>query len=618
MLTDKCSREALQKALREIPFRPAPTCSEREKWADVVPETKEKWIRAAEGYLDYDWPPLTMKYYFHFQKTGENIPYLHRFWERRSALGILILAECLEGEGRFLEQIISGIFSICEETVWITAFDLGNTGSRVPAEEDHLVDLSCSETGALLAWADYLLGSELDAFDPRIRRRIRKEVGEHLITPYLAHDDYWWMGFVDTPHINNWNPWCNKNMLFCLLFSCDDPERQAEGVWKAMRSLESYLRHYPADGCCGEGPMYWGAAGGDLCTCLQMLKIATGGQADAFDEEIVVRMGQYFRNVHIDGKYFVDFADGDAIVSAGTSAYQYGKCIGDEALTRLGASAEASGPIITTWFAVYSHLTDILEEKERRAANTGAPYCKQSWMYVAQVMTAREREGSPKGFYLAAKGGNNEEPHNHNDVGNFILYLNGKPLFFDLGTEEYTAKTFSADRFSLWYLQSGYHNCPVVNGIDQHDGKEFAASRAECSLTEDAASLALEISPAYPAKAGLAEWDRSFTLDRKAGTVAILDEWKLGAPGSCAYHFMLACKPEMAGDGRLAFSCGGETAYLDYDPALRCRIEEIPITESRLHWNWGDMVWRVIFEEPEKTASGSRAWTVRHTEGERA
>ena len=233
-------------------------------------------------------------------------------------------------------------------------------------------------------------------------------------------------------------------------------------------------------------------------------------------------------------------------------------------------------------------------------------------------MTAREREGSPKGFYLAAKGGNNEEPHNHNDVGNFILYLNGKPLFFDLGTEEYTAKTFSADRFSLWYLQSGYHNCPVVNGIDQHDGKEFAASRAECSLTEDAASLALEISPAYPAKAGLAEWDRSFTLDRKAGTVAILDEWKLGAPGSCAYHFMLACKPEMAGDGRLAFSCGGETAYLDYDPALRCRIEEIPITESRLHWNWGDMVWRVIFEEPEKTASGSRAWTVRHTEGERA
>ena len=263
---------------------------------------------------------------------------------------------------------------------------------------------------------------------------------------------------------------------------------------------------------------------------------------------------------------------------------------------------------------MYSHLTDILEEKERRAANTGAPYCKQSWMYVAQVMTARERGGSPKGFYLAAKGGNNEEPHNHNDVGNFILYLNGKPLFFDLGTEEYTAKTFSADRFSLWYLQSGYHNCPVVNGIDQHDGKEFAASRAECSLTEDTASLALEISPAYPAKAGLAEWDRSFTLDRKAGTVAILDEWKLGAPGNCAYHFMLACKPEMAGDGCLAFSCGGETAYLDYDPALRCRIEEIPITESRLHWNWGDMVWRVIFEEPEKTASGSRAWTVRHTE----
>jgi hypothetical protein len=44
---------------------------------------------------------------------------------------------------------------------------------------------------------------------------------------------------------------------------------------------------------------------------------------------------------------------------------------------------------------------------------------------------------------MAIKGGNNGESHNHNDVGSFIIYTDGEPLFIDPGVGEYTAKTFS-------------------------------------------------------------------------------------------------------------------------------------------------------------------------------
>jgi hypothetical protein len=41
------------------------------------------------------------------------------------------------------------------------------------------------------------------------------------------------------------------------------------------------------------------------------------------------------------------------------------------------------------------------------------------------VAAARLRQGSVNGLYFAALGGHNAESHNHNDVGNFVVYLDG-------------------------------------------------------------------------------------------------------------------------------------------------------------------------------------------------
>lgn len=81
-----------------------------------------------------------------------------------------------------------------------------------------------------------------------------------------------------------------------------------------------------------------------------------------------------------------------------------------------------------------------------------------------------------EGLYLAAKGGHNAESHNHNDVGNFIVYADGYPAISDVGVETYTAKTFSAQRYDIWTMQSAFHNLPIINGFMQKNGGNFKAA----------------------------------------------------------------------------------------------------------------------------------------------
>ena len=66
-------------------------------------------------------------------------------------------------------------------------------------------------------------------------------------------------------------------------------------------------------------------------------------------------------------------------------------------------------------------------------------------------------------FALAVKAGDNNDNHNHNDTGSLTLYKNGQPALADIGVESYTGKTFSAQRYEIWTMQSGYHNLPTLD-----------------------------------------------------------------------------------------------------------------------------------------------------------
>src|SRR5437868_13875778 len=113
-------------------------------------------------------------------------------------------------------------------------------------------------------------------------------------------------------------------------------------------------------------------------------------------------------------------------------------------------------------------------------------------------MAARSVPNSAQGLYVAAWGGHNAQSHNHNDVGNFIVYGDGTPVLIDVGVETYSAKTFSAQRYEIWPMQSAYHNLPTINGIMQGAGREDKVKDVSFGESAKRVSFSADIAYAYP------------------------------------------------------------------------------------------------------------------------
>jgi len=351
--------------------------------------------------------------------------------------------------------------------------------------------------------------------------------------------------------------------------------------------------------------MYWGAAGGGLYLCLEMLYEASGGAIDVFDNEKLRLIGQYITKVFIDGEYYVSYADGDAIVHIGSTVYRFGKAIGDEGMKKLGSNARMSKPAVYDWFKPYQLLRDIIRDDitensfEAPARGTGY-YPLQSRLDRTGVMNARENEGSPDGFFLSAKAGNNLESHNHNDIGNFVVYYNGKPLFVDIGTEEYSVKTFSPERYEIWYIRSDHHNCPQVSGVDQHEGGDYYSEDVSFIQNDKESRIFMELKNAYPKESGIISWKREIALERDSdnGCVLINDKYSLDGIRPVKSFLVTPVKPDLIND-TLCFDIDTEriTVKISSKNPVDITIEETPPLEKRLIRNWGEKLYRVIFSE---------------------
>jgi hypothetical protein len=190
-------------------------------------------------------------------------------------------------------------------------------------------------------------------------------------------------------------------------------------------------------------------------------------------------------------------------------------------------------------------------------------------------------------FALAVKAGNNGESHNHNDVGSVTIYKDGQPVLIDVGVETYTAKTFSPRRYEIWTMQSSWHNLPTFDGVMQHDGAEFAARDVRTVLADDRAEMSMDIAGAYAADAKVRSYRRRVTLN-KGRNIEIDDEFDGDRPAELS--LMFASRPTL---GASSIALAGLATIL-LEGAGVTRLEEIPITDARLHKAWPDRLYRVL------------------------
>lgn len=594
-------------------WRPFAAADDRAAWESVPDAARTPAMQAAERSMSEGWPSLPASVFLDFKRNGNRSNYEHIQFARRDRLQRLVIGECLEDKGRFLDQILDGIWLTCEESFWGVPAHLGaqKAGTGLPDVTEPIVDLFAAETSSLLAWVDYLLAPQLEKLSPRLRPRIAFEVNRRILTPCLERDDFGWMGLGSNAGkpVNNWNPWINSNWLASALLLESDRARRTQAVYKILTSLDSFLDGYHDDGGCDEGPSYWGRAGASLFDNLELLDSATRGRLSFFGLPLVGEIGRYIYRVHIARDYFVNFADAPAKVSIdGDLVFRYGKRIGDEEMQALGGFA-AAGRVPGEGSSMMRQLAALFDVRALQAAPKAAPLGRDAWFPGIQVMTARVKPGSTEGLYLAAQGGHNAESHNHNDVGNLIVYANGDPVLIDVGVETYSAKTFSAHRYDIWTMQSAYHNLPTIDGVMQGAGRQFAARDAEYKTSDAAAALSLNIEQAYPPEAHLREWRRTVQLDRQTPHVEILDRYKLAQPArKIEFSLMTPCRVSPAAAGEITLSGGllrsGSVRVL-YNTVLQPRIDEIPIADANLLRVWGSKLYRIRLVAAEPPLEGS-------------
>ena len=214
-----------------------------------------------------------------------------------------MLAELAEGKGRFIDQLINGVFYSCEMTSWVLSAHLvrQSTKRSLPDYREQVIDLGSGNFGSMLSWVYYFFHDSFDKIDPVISQRLRHTLQERILDPYMNNDREWWMAFQWKPGmiINNWNPWCNSNVLQCYLLLENDRDRLAKAVWRSMQSVDKFINFVKADGACEEGPSYWGHAAGKMYDYLQILSDGTDGKVSLFKEPMIRRMGEYISRTYV-------------------------------------------------------------------------------------------------------------------------------------------------------------------------------------------------------------------------------------------------------------------------------------------------------------------------------
>lgn len=613
---------------------PYPSYSDREGWARMLGGHADFLIRNGEKYLDYKWQSIDATAYLAYERTGERQIMETPLKENRIAFNALIMAELAEGKGRFVDQLINGTWHLSHAPSWVLSAHLPRQQTRrsLPDPGQQIIDLGSGALGAQMSVAYHFFHETFDKVDPVISKVLKDAIRKQILDPYLEPANQkpnWWLAYDLNPGtvVNNWNPWCNADVILCFLLVEDNQERLERAVRQSLKSVDKFLAYVKVDGACEEGPAYWGHAAGKLYDYLQIINDATSGRISLFGDKQIKAMGEYISRSFVRDGWVVNFADASAKLSFTPSLiYNYGTAVSsqemkDFAIYNLGRKSDGNftRPNPVTWNDVYRALeslkcivpmTESVDQINAKIAS-GVSYetCLAelrksvpalTWYPETQFCYVTNKSD----WFFAAKGGHNNESHNHNDIGTFLLYKGTVPMFVDAGVGTYTKKTFSSERYTIWSMQSEWHNLPVINGVAQKNGAEYRASNVYVNGKSSSKVFRLDISGAYLTEAKCKSWVREYKVGDKSLTIT--DSYQLSE--RCAAdveNFMVQGQVFFPGEtakdgyvvktGEVVVVNQGVAMKLSYPAGMQPSVETVQLDDPRLTNVWGDCLRRISF-----------------------
>lgn len=564
------------------------------------------YIRYGETYLGKPWASLPVTEFARFRKDGNRVGYETLVFERRRQLAALVMAEITERKGRFMPDIINGLEVMMEEPWWgIPA----HYGKPVPLYGEQPVDLFNAESASLIAWAGKELKAELDSFSPELYKKIEREISHRILTKALGVKAWWKTAGM------NWNPWICSNWLTCVMLYEKDAVLRQKAVTEIEGCMRVFIDSYPEDGGCDEGTGYWDRAAASLFECLDLMRQIKADSLAAvtvldYRKDKVARMGAYIYKMYIANGYSVNFADAHenkSVVQLNV-LWPFALYLDDPAMKGFAAWLAKDKSFWADPAALYAKSGNfptlgrelmLLRQVSALSEERPVEPLAEAWLPDLQISVMRGKDK-----FVAVKGGTNGESHNHNDVGSYIVYADGEPLLIDCGVGEYTSKTFSKERYTIWTMQSDYHNLPQVNGVSQHDGKQFHAEVVKNSRH----SITLDIAKAYPEAADVKSWQRTVTL--KGTEVEVTEKYTLGTyKAPSRLMFMTTVMPDVSKAGTVRL--GKNT--ITYDAArLSVTVEDkSALLDPLLTGLWGNRLYRIVMELRGKATAGKVTYRIR-------
>ena len=457
-------------------------------------------------------PELSRELFDEYEITGNRLRYEEGYFKRREFLSTFGLASVIWHKKEDIEKLEYVIKGICSEECWALSAHvkrLENPNWRMT------IDLTASETGHTLAHLYTLLKDELSE---ETKECIRKEVFRRILTPFMSAKApaYGWEDAT-----NNWNAVCCGNIGSTAIFLLEDGAEKEKLLSRIRYAIETYyLEGFGADGACTEGLGYWGYGFMNMVV-FAMDQRSLDPTYDLMAFEKTEKIAHFQEKCYFAHGRTISFSDG-----SGKGKYPMGLtcCLADlyrdirfpDPVYARGFTGDRCwnwNELYTGWRWTKQYLEDVkngIVEAPKPLAGAGVEFLPDAeWCILrGEYNTA-----------VVAKGGNNDEPHNHNDVGSFFYLVDGEALLDDLGSGEYTKKYFSNERYEIFCTRGLSHNIPVIGGSDQKAGSEY---RADAFEVRDGNTILISFAKAYGVE-NLQKLSRKLTFEERSGMLTVED-----------------------------------------------------------------------------------------------
>lgn len=526
-------------------------------------------------------PELSDELYADFSKTGDRLPFERPYFERRRRLGRAAMVVLLGDDAarvRILPSFLSKLEAILAEESWsLPAHVWTEPGGKNP----WMIDLFAAETANNLAEILAVLAAVIPAdLARRIRTRLRVHVFENYVAPRTS---FHWLTIS-----NNWNAVCHQGVLGAALAVEEDHALVARMLSLAAARLPMFLEGFGADGSTSEGPGYWSYGFGWFCELNAQLEHRTAGRLSILEGDAkIAAIARFAPLMTLSNGHMVNFSDGGRTGRLGAPLLSYlGRRLDDANLAAQGAflyrAQTEAGLSIDEARRDFFNMTRIALRTPpiETIRSAREPIQPDAWFPDYGAIVARGTDSFGRFWEFAAKGGHNDEHHNHNDCGSFLLNLDGTPALIEIGAPEYVRAFFSDARYTFLAARSLGHSVPLVNGWEQSAGRVFSAEVLKAEIGDDRVEFVVDLTKCYPPEARCEKLHRAFVFEKSAGRLSITDTCVLSVPGTV--ECMLICPPHAeldGGRGRIA----GPSFELLIEPATGSCFVSVETCEYRDH-----------------------------------